>query len=91
MTKGLSNVSIALGSDIMRERDAQMGDDIELKTINVCEINFFNTYSLDDGIIEGALLSRYPEESGVEITRIITENRKNTVRYDINFSSQLQE
>ena len=51
MIKGLSNVSIALGSDIMRERDAQMGDDIELKTINVCEINFFNTYSLDDGII----------------------------------------
>ena len=48
-------------------------------------------HSLDDGIIEGALLSRYPEESGVVVTRNILEDRKNTVRYDINFNSQLLE
>ena len=48
-------------------------------------------HSLDDGIIEGALLTRYPEESGVVVTRNILEDKKNTVRYDINFNSQLLE
>ena len=44
-------------------------------------------HSLDDGIIEGALLSRYSDDSSVEITRTPIENAENSVKYDINFNS----
>ena len=44
-------------------------------------------YSLDDGIIEGALLSRYSDDSSVEITRTTIKNAENSVKYDINFNS----
>jgi hypothetical protein len=40
--------------------------------------------SLDDGIIEGTLLSRYSDDPSVEITRTTIEN---SVKYEINFNS----
>ena len=43
--------------------------------------------SLDDGIIEGALLSRYSDDPTVEITRTTIENSENSVKYEINFNS----
>ena len=43
--------------------------------------------SLDDGIIEGALLSRYSDDPSVEITRTTIENSENSVKYEINFNS----
>ena len=46
-------------------------------------------HSLDDGIIEGAFCQD-TQRSQVVVTRNILEDRKNTVRYDINFNSQLQ-
>ena len=44
-------------------------------------------YSLDDGIIEGALMSRYPPESGVNVTRTAIEDGNMSVKYEINFNS----
>ena len=43
--------------------------------------------SLDDGIIEGTLLSRYSDDPSVEITRTTIENSENSVKYEINFNS----
>tara|TARA_B100001250_G_scaffold237523_1_gene204109 strand:+ start:2068 stop:3426 length:1359 start_codon:yes stop_codon:yes gene_type:complete len=44
-------------------------------------------HSLDDGIIEGALMSRYPPESGVNVTRTATGDSNISVKYEINFNS----
>ena len=44
-------------------------------------------HSLDDGIIEGALMSRYPHESGVNVTRTTTGDSNMSVKYEINFNS----
>ena len=43
--------------------------------------------SLDDGIIEGALVSRYSDDPSVDITRTTIENSENSVKYEINFNS----
>ena len=44
-------------------------------------------HSLDDGIIEGALMSRYPDESGVKVTRTTSKDSEISVRYEINFDN----
>ena len=44
-------------------------------------------HSLDDGIIEGALMSRYPDESGVKVIRTTSQDSEISVRYEINFDN----
>ena len=48
-------------------------------------------WELDDGIIEGALLSRYPEDSNVLVRKEPDEDDKSSWRYTLIFVDDVEE
>jgi hypothetical protein len=48
-------------------------------------------WELDDGIIEGALLSRYPEDSNVIVRKEPEEDDKDSWRYTLIFVDDVEE